>query len=64
MQVTWIQSLRWEDPLEKGILPTPIFLPGEYYGQRSLAGYSPWGHKDILYILTYFSKYLFRKNYV
>ena len=26
--------------------PTPVFLPGESYGQRSLAGYSPWGHKD------------------
>ena len=23
--------------------PTPVFLPGEYHGQRSLAGYSPWG---------------------
>ena len=26
--------------------PTPVFLPGEFYGQRSLAGYSPWGHKE------------------
>ena len=26
--------------------PTPIFLPGEFQGQRSLAGYSPWGHKE------------------
>ena len=25
---------------------TPVFLPGEFYGQRSLAGYSPWGHKE------------------
>ena len=25
--------------------PTPVFLPGEFHGQRSLAGYSPWGHK-------------------
>ena len=23
----------------------PVFLPGKSYGQRSLAGYSPWGHK-------------------
>ena len=22
-----------------------VFLPGEYYGQRSLVGYSPWGHR-------------------
>ena len=26
--------------------PTPVFLPGESYGQRSLAGYSSWGHKS------------------
>ena len=26
--------------------PTPIFLPGKFYGQRSLTGYSPWGRKD------------------
>ena len=24
----------------------PVFLPGKYYGQKSLAGYSPWGHKE------------------
>ena len=29
-----------------GNLPTPVFLPGESRGQRSLAGYSPWGHKE------------------
>ena len=26
--------------------PTPVFLPGEFHGQRSLAGYSPWGRKE------------------
>ena len=25
--------------------PTPVFLPGEFNGQRSLEGYSPWCHK-------------------
>ena len=25
---------------------TPVFLPGKFHGQRSLADYSPWGHKD------------------
>ena len=33
-----------EDPLEKG--PTAEFLPGESHGQRSLAGYHPWGHRE------------------
>ena len=26
--------------------PTPVLLPGESHGQRGLAGYSPWGHKE------------------
>ena len=26
--------------------PTPIFLPGKFHGERSLVGYSPWGHKE------------------
>ena len=35
-----------EDPLEKEMDPTPVFLPGETHGQRSLLGYSPWGCKE------------------
>ena len=27
--------------------PTPMFLPGESHGQRSLVGYSPWGRKEL-----------------
>ena len=45
MQETQVQSLDWEDPLEEAWQPTPVFLPGEFHGQRSLVGYSPWGHK-------------------
>ena len=26
--------------------PTPVFLPGDSYGQRSLASYSQWGHRE------------------
>ena len=44
-QEMWIRSLGQEDPLEKGIL-TPVFLPGEFHGQRNLEGYSPWDHKE------------------
>ena len=40
MQETGVQSLGQEDP------PTPVFLPGKFHGQRSLVGYSPWGHKE------------------
>ena len=34
-------------PAESNDLPTPIFLPEESHGQRSLAGYGPWGHKEL-----------------
>ena len=27
--------------------PAPVFPPGESHGQRSLAGYSPWGHREL-----------------
>ena len=27
--------------------PTLVFLPGKFHGQRSLVGYSPWGHKEL-----------------
>ena len=46
MWETQVRSLSQEDCLEKGMQPTPVFLPGESHGQRSLEGYSPWGHKE------------------
>ena len=40
-------SLGWEDSLEEeNIKTTPVFLPGKFHGQRSLVGYSPWGHEE------------------
>ena len=33
-------------PWEKEWLPISVFLSGESHRQRSLAGYSPWGHKE------------------
>ena len=46
VQEIQVQSLDWEGLLEKGMATTPIFLPGESHGQRSLAGYSPWDCKE------------------
>ena len=46
VQETQVRSLGWEIPWRRKWQPTPVFLPGKYYGQRSLAGYSPWGCKD------------------
>ena len=36
-----VQSLGQEDPLEEAWQPTPVFLPGESRGQRSMAPYGP-----------------------
>ena len=33
--------------MEEEWQPTPVFLPGKFHGQWSLAGYSPWGRKEL-----------------
>ena len=38
----WIGKI----PRRRKWLLTPVFFPGEFHGQRSLAGYSPWGHRE------------------
>ena len=38
----WVGKIRWRRKWQ----PTPVYLPGESHGQRSLLGYSPWGHKE------------------
>ena len=45
MPETWVQSLGWKDTWKRAWQPTPVFLPGESHGQRSLAGCSPWCQK-------------------
>ena len=35
----WVGKIPWRKKWQ----PTPVFLPGKPHGQRSLAGYSPWG---------------------
>ena len=42
-----VPLLGQEGPWRREWLPTPVFFPGEFYGQRSLAGYSPCGHKEL-----------------
>ena len=39
----WVGKVPWR----RKWLPTPIFLPGEFHGQKSLVGYSPWCHKEL-----------------
>ena len=36
----------YDTPWRRKWQPTPVFLPGELRGQKSLVGYSPWGHKE------------------
>ena len=38
----WVGNICWK----REWLPTPVFLPGGFHGQRSLVGYSPWGCKE------------------
>ena len=38
----WVRKIPWRKEWQL----TPVFLPGEFYGQRSLVGYSPWGHRE------------------
>ena len=52
MWETWVQFLAWKDPLEKEMKAHRVFLPGESHRQRSLAGYSPWDHKELAEQLT------------
>ena len=47
MQETWVQSPGWDDPLEKDMATHTSILPGEFYGQKSLVSYSPWGPKEL-----------------
>ena len=41
-----VLSLGQEDSLEEGLATHSSSLSGESHGQRSLAGYSPWGHEE------------------
>ena len=52
----WVRKIPWR----REWIPTRVFLPGEFHGQRSLAGYSPWGRKesDMTERLTLFMRVL------
>ena len=39
----WVRKIPWKRKQQ----PTPVFLPGESHGQRSLAGYGPQGCKEL-----------------
>ena len=43
----WFSPWVWKIPWRREWQPTPVFLRGEFHGQRSLIGYSPWDHKAL-----------------
>ena len=46
VQENQVRFLDEKIPWRREWLPTLVFLPGKFHGQRSLVGYSPWGHKE------------------
>ena len=46
-QEMWVRSLGQEEPWSRTWQPTPIFFTGKFHGQRSLAGRSPYGSKEL-----------------
>ena len=47
MWETWVDPQVKKIPWRRKWQPTPVFLPGEFHGQRSLVGCSPWGCKEL-----------------
>ena len=64
MKETWVLSLGWKDPLEEKMTIHSSIPAWKSHGQRSLVGYSPWGHKELdmterLHFLTFLSVFSF-----
>ena len=67
MQKMQVHSWVGKIPQRRKWQPIPVFLPGKFHGQRSLVGYSPWGHKEYdmtetLSMHTYIFILRFRRN--
>jgi len=52
----WVGKIPWRRAWQ----PTPVFLPGEFHGERSLVGYSLWGHKRVGHDLSTKQVYPYR----
>ena len=66
MQETWVLSWVGKIPWRRAWQPTPVLLPGESHGQRSLVGYSLWGCRELdtneRQTLTHIHNYLLCSN--
>ena len=54
----WVRKIPWRSKWQS----TPVFLPGESYGQRRLAGFSPWGRKSWMRLSTLFTLSIYHKH--
>ena len=61
----WLRQPPRAIPWRRDWLSTPEFLPGEFHGQRSLVGCSPWGYKelDLINTSTLSEKWLYKMKY-
>ena len=50
----WVRKIPWRRAWQ----PTPVSLPGKFHGQRSLEGFSPWGHKSRMWLTHIQTEYL------
>ena len=58
---SWVGKIPWRRKWQ----PTPIFLPGEFHAQRSLAGYNPWGRQSRTWLSNWahrHAKYMLEKG--
>ena len=56
----WVRKIPWRRKWQ----PTPVFLLEKSHGQRSLAGYSQWGHKELDRLSTYYISYIYTMKYI
>ena len=56
----WVGQIPWNRKWQ----PTPEFFPGKFHGQRKLAGYRPWGHKELDMTEHHGFMILFSKKYI
>ena len=61
-ETRWLNPRIRKIPRRRAWQPTPVFLPRESHGQRSLVGYSPWGHKELDTTWAHMRVYLYLLN--
>ena len=63
-RLKWLSSSSNKDTWRRKWQPTPVFLPGKFHAQRTMAGYSRWGHKESVTTEHISNRYKFTLNSV